>query len=363
MPSAREIIVRLPPGPQRAYSICIEQGCLEKLPRLLPARGERIFIVTDSRVRRLYGRGLLRRLTDVGLPAIMIDFPAGEGSKNAGVLSLVQTALLEGGLRRDSVVLALGGGVVGDLAGFAAATALRGVTLIQVPTTLLAQVDSSVGGKVGVDHPAGKNLLGAFYQPSAVYIDPSVLDTLPDREFRNGLAEVVKIALALDPRFFRWIEQHRKELRGGSPLVRHAIEQSVRLKALVVEKDERDASVRQSLNLGHTIGHALEAASGYALRHGFAVSIGLAAEATLARRMGYLSGRDLGRIVALLRVLRLPWRFPRLRNRATFFGALGVDKKSTASGLRFTLPAGIGCCALGVDVPHALIEELAGEGR
>ena len=363
MPPSRDIHAHLPQSAGRSYAVHIEQGCLGRLPRLLQARGERIFIVTDSRVRRLYGSRLLREIAHAGLPALMIDFPEGEKSKNAGVLGLVQTALLEGGVRRDSLVIALGGGVVGDLAGFAAATVLRGVGLVQVPTTLLAQVDSSVGGKVGVDHPAGKNLLGAFYQPSAVYIDPSVLDTLPDREFRNGLAEVVKIALALDPRFFRWIERHGKGLRRGSPLVRHAIEQSVRLKALVVEKDERDGSVRQSLNLGHTIAHALEAASGYALRHGFAVAIGIAAEAALARRMGYLSGRDLGRILALLRVLRLPWRFPRLRSRATFFGALGVDKKSMASGLRFTLPAGIGCCALGAEVPHALIEELAGAGR
>jgi len=297
----------------------------------------------------------------LAVSCVLIDFPPGEKSKNPSVLGMLQTALLEGGVRRDSLVVALGGGVVGDVAGFAAATVLRGIRLVQVPTSLLAQVDSSVGGKVGIDHPAGKNLLGAFHQPSAVYIDPTVLQTLPEAEFRNGLGEVVKIAAALDPEFFRWLEQHAMEILSGKAVVlRGLIARAVRLKALVVEKDERDSGVRQSLNLGHTIGHALEAATGFTLRHGFAVAIGVAAEATIAHRMGYLRGADLRRILHLLRRLHLPTGTPRVRSRKRFFDALAADKKGVATGIRFTLPAGIGCCALGTEVPRAIIEEVTG---
>jgi 3-dehydroquinate synthase len=357
------IEVRLRTESDRSYRVMIEEGCLEKVPALLGrfAGGGRIFIITDSRVGRLYGRPLLRALAPLGIPSTMIDFPAGERSKNAGVLGMVQTAMLDGGVRRDSVVVALGGGVVGDVAGFAAATVLRGVRLIQVPTSLLAQVDSSVGGKVGIDHPSGKNLLGAFHHPSAVYIDPAVLRTLPETEFRNGLAEVVKIATALDPSFFRWLERHARELRPGKsgPLC-EAIARAVGLKALVVGKDERDGGLRQSLNLGHTVGHALEAASGFTLRHGFAVAIGVVAEAAIARRMGYMSGKDFGRTVRLLRRLRLPVQVPRLRSRARFYEALALDKKGVASGVRFALPAGIGYCALGVEVPRRIVEEVTG---
>jgi 3-dehydroquinate synthase len=364
MPSRHpQIVVRLRPEIDRSYPIVIEQGCLQRLPELIrPLAGSgKVFVITDTRVRRLYGRALLWRLTRVGTPSILIDFPPGEKSKNAGVLDILQTALLEGGVRRDSVVVALGGGVVGDVAGFAAATVLRGIPLVQVPTSLLAQVDSSVGGKVGINHPAGKNLLGAFHQPSAVYIDTAVLHTLPETEFRNGLGEVAKIAAALDPEFFRWLERHATEILPDKAVVlRDVIARAVSLKALVVEKDERDGGVRQSLNLGHTIGHALEAATGFTLRHGFAVAIGIAAEAAIAHRMGYMSGADLQRMLRLLRQLRLPTRVPRLRSRKRFFDALAADKKGVASGIRFTLPAGVGFCALGVEVPRTIIEEVTG---
>lgn len=316
-----------------------------------------LFLITDGRVGRLYGRSLLGRFARRDCPSVMIDFPPGEKSKNPAVLGFLHTAMLDAGVRRDSVVVALGGGVVGDVAGFAAATILRGIRLVQVPTSLLAQVDSSVGGKVGVDHRAGKNLVGAFYQPSAVFIDPTVLRTLPASEFRNGLAEAVKIAAAIDPGFFRWLERHARDLRPDNPsAVGVLIGRSVELKALIVGRDERDRGARQSLNLGHTIGHALEAASGFTLRHGFAVSIGMATEAMIALRMGAMRRREVERLLRLLRALRLPTRLPRLRNRRRFFDALAADKKGSVAGPTFTLPAGIGTCAIGVQVPAAAIE-------
>ncbi len=357
------ILVRLPREKGRSYAVIVEPGCLLRFPELIGslAGSGTIFLITDSHVGRLYGR-LLLRLFARHRSCVMIDFPAGEKSKSQAVLGMLHTAMLEAGVRRDSVVVALGGGVVGDLAGFAAATILRGVALVQVPTSLLAQVDSSVGGKVGVDHPAGKNLIGAFYQPSAVFIDPTVLQTLPKPEFRNGLAEAIKIAAALDPTFFLWLERHAPTLVPGNPgAMAGVIMRSVALKAEVVRKDERDAGVRQALNLGHTIGHALEAASGFTLKHGFAVSIGMAAEAKIARRLGYMGGRDVDRLLRLLQKLHLPTRIPFLRNRARFYGALAADKKGDVSGTKFTLPAGIGVCALGVNVGRDAIEAVMDE--
>jgi 3-dehydroquinate synthase len=237
------------------------------------------------------------------------------------------------------------------------------VALVQVPTSLLAQVDSSVGGKVGVDHPAGKNLIGSFHQPRAVFIDPTVLRTLPRPEFRNGLVEAVKIAAALDPDFFLWLERHaRTLLPGNSGAMAALITRSVELKSQVVRTDERDLGVRQALNLGHTIGHALEVDSVFSLRHGFAVSIGMAAEARIARRLGLMGERDADRMLRLLQMLRLPTRIPRLRSRSRFYGALAADKKGDVSGTKFTLPAGIGVCALGVDVRRDTIEAVM-DGR
>jgi 3-dehydroquinate synthase len=252
--------------------------------------------------------------------------------------------------------VALGGGVVGDVAGYVASTVLRGIKYIQVPTTLLAQVDSSVGGKVGIDHPLGKNLVGAFHQPSAVYIDPLVLQTLPEREYRAGLAEVVKIAAALDVSFFRFLEKNAAQIRKrNARTLSRLIERSVRLKAAVVEKDEFETGLRKTLNLGHTIAHGLESARGYTLRHGEAVAIGLNAEAKIAVEMGVLSRHEQKRLLQLMKVLKLRTSFPRLRNKAKFFNALAVDKKGVGESARFVLLKRIGCCVIGVDVPTPFI--------
>jgi 3-dehydroquinate synthase len=328
-------------------------------PRTHQWKGKDVFVITDSHVRTLYGQQLMRSLAAQDARAWMLHVPAGEHSKNARVAFALQTHLLEKGIRRDSIIVALGGGVVGDLAGYVAATILRGVKYIQVPTTLVAQVDSSVGGKVGIDHPLGKNLIGAFYQPAAVYIDPEVLATLPVEEFRNGLAEVVKIAVALDAKLFDKIEsQARRITQQNVPLLTDLIVQAVRLKADVVMADAFDSGVRKMLNLGHTIGHALEAASNFKIKHGAAVAIGLAAESGIAVRMSLLDRRDGDRLIKVLRALRLPTKMPRISSKAKFMSALSIDKKSEGNSAKFVLLKAIGQTSIGVDVPARFIEEL-----
>lgn len=321
--------------------------------------GSSAYIITDSIVRRLHGGRFLRALLENGVDAWMIDFPAGEKSKNADLVNMLHTQLLEHGVRRDSVIVALGGGVVGDLAGYVAATVLRGIQYVQVPTTLLAQVDSSIGGKVGIDHPLGKNLIGAFHQPSAVYIDPLVLNTLPDREFRSGLAEVVKIAAGLDLPFFKFLEKNAsKVVNRESKILGEMIARSVQLKAGIVRRDERDTGVRTVLNLGHTIGHAVEAASGYRLRHGEAVAIGLAAESRIARDMGLLSTNELARLLRLLHRFGLPLLPPRIKDRKKFLAVLAIDKKSIGPAPKFALLKNIGRTVIGVEVPNPCIQAI-----
>jgi 3-dehydroquinate synthase len=349
--------------PDRSYQIMIQPGLIDRIPAMIDhIRGAgKVFVITDATVRRLYGRGLLAALSALRIPAVLIDVPPGEESKNAGVAGGLHTALLEGGVKRDSLVIALGGGVVGDLAGYVAATILRGVRCVQVPTTLLAQVDSSVGGKVGIDHPRGKNLIGAFHQPAAVFIDPVVLRTLPAREFRNGLAEIVKIAAALDTRFFVAIERNARAIASrNTRVVSRMIARAVSLKGAVVMRDEHEAGLRKALNVGHTIGHALETASDYRLKHGEAVSIGLAAESMIATQMGLLRPEDCNRIIRLLVRLGLPVRVPRVWNHAAFASALALDKKGGSGGARFVLPNGIGRCVIGVTVPPERVSVVCG---
>jgi 3-dehydroquinate synthase len=356
----RELTLNLNQQTDRSYRIDIRPGLMERVPALIAQtrRYERVYLITDSNVERLHGRKLLRRLFDVGIEAILLSFLAGEASKNPATVLALQTQLLKAGIRRNSLLVALGGGVVGDLAGFVAATILRGVAYIQIPTTLLAQVDSSVGGKVGIDHRLGKNLIGAFHQPAAVFIDPNVLATLPQKEFRNGLAEVVKIAAALDRKFFEFLEWKAARIsKTDQNLLADIIFRAVALKAGVVETDEHESGLRKALNLGHTLGHALEAASGFTLKHGEAVSIGLAAEARIAMRIGCLKEKDYKRLVGLLRLFGLPTTVPPIRNKARFFSALTSDKKSEKDNPRFVLLGGIGRSLIGVNVPFPFIEE------
>lgn len=352
--------VRLKKSIDRSYAIHIRSGSFDALAARVIERwqGKRIFIISDSTVGDLYGGRLQRQFINLDLEAILAIIPAGEQSKRHAVLRGLHTALLENEIRRESLIVALGGGVVGDVAGFAAATVLRGVEYVQIPTTLLAQVDSSVGGKVGIDHALGKNLIGAFHQPSGVFIDPKVLQTLPLVEFRNGLAEVVKIAAALDTRFFKFLERNVMRLkRSNTKLLGEIIRRSVVLKSGIVEKDERESGLRKVLNVGHTIGHALESATDYSMKHGEAVSIGMVAETILASRLGLISGKDLNRIITLLNLLKLPTKIPPMR-RSRFFDALAADKKSNSHGNSFALLCGIGRTAIDVKVPQEYVDQL-----
>jgi 3-dehydroquinate synthase len=357
----KRVDVKLPAARGRFYRVTIRSGLLANIPHsvLLRMKKRRVFVITDSNVRRLYGTAFIRTLAESLPDPRLLDFPAGEASKSIALVSALHTALLEEGIDRTSLIVALGGGVVGDIAGFAAATILRGVDFVQIPTTLLSQVDSSVGGKVGIDHRLGKNLIGAFYQPTAVFIDPSVLRTLPAAEYRNGLAESAKIAAALDRSLFRWIERNFERITARDPrTLTRLIAECVALKASVVRADEYESGLRKTLNLGHTVGHAIEAATGYATPHGAAVAIGLAAESLLACRMGILALRERNRLLAALQALGLPVRFPLIRRRARFLSALASDKKARGGTPLFALLTRIGTTAVDVEVPARLIQDL-----
>ncbi len=355
------ITVRLPRGSGRSYDILIAPGGLRTLPLLIRKRwsGKRVFVVTDTNVSRLYATRLRHALDDVGIDNALFEVPAGEESKSIDIYYALIGAMLESGIKRNSLVVALGGGVVGDLAGFAAASVLRGVDFIQVPTTLLAQVDSSVGGKVGINHDAGKNLIGAFHQPSFVLIDPLFLRTLPQEEFRNGLAEVVKIAAALDADFFHLLERQAPRMRRTAVrLLARVIHRAVSLKAAVVARDERESGLRKSLNLGHTIGHALEAATDFGMRHGEAVAVGLVAESRLAVSAGLLDVDDYLRLTRLLGKCGLPVQVPPGIAAKRVLRALSVDKKNTGAGPSFVLLRKIGVSLIGVRLPDPMIQGL-----
>jgi 3-dehydroquinate synthase len=287
--------------------------------------------------------------------------PAGEPTKSLVHLSALYDALADLPADRRTLVVAVGGGVVGDLAGFAAATYNRGLPLLMVPTTLLATVDSSVGGKTGINHPTGKNLIGAFHQPAGVWIDTATLATLPDREFRSGLAEVVKYGVILDADFFAWLEAHASELVARDPAaLRHVIVRSCRLKADVVERDEREETgLRAVLNYGHTFAHAYEAVGGYGgWLHGEAVAAGMVAASTLAERLGRIDPSLTARQVRLLEALGLPTAPNPAWDVDQLLLAMRRDKKATAAGLRFVLPTRLGHVELADGVPEGLVREV-----
>ncbi|MBU6477623.1 MAG: 3-dehydroquinate synthase [Xanthomonadaceae bacterium] len=346
----------------RRYTIRIGSGLLGDAPSWRDAiRGGHALIVSDGNVAPLYAQRLRDALFDFPLPsgegarragegsapAFSVDtlvLTAGEAHKNLDAVSKVLDALARLGATRDACVLALGGGVVGDIAGFAAACWMRGIDFVQFPTTLLAMVDSSVGGKTGVDHPAGKNLIGAFHQPRAVIADLATLATLPDRELRAGLAEAVKTACIGDAEFFAWLEAHADALLARDvAALTHAIATCCDFKAGVVERDEREAGERALLNFGHTFGHAIETATGYAaLLHGEAVAIGLVLAARLSAQLGMAGERDAQRLQNLLERLGLPVAVPPGLTPDALLARMRLDKKNRAHALRLILWRGIG---------------------
>jgi len=322
-----------------------------------------VAIVSDSRVAALYGRTLLEDLRRLGLPAHLISFPRGESHKTRETKARLEDRLARLGFGRDGVIVALGGGVTGDLAGFLAATWHRGVPFIQAPTSLVAMLDASIGGKVAVDHPLAKNLIGAFHSPLAVYADTDSLATLPRREFNGGLAEAVKCGAIAKASLFRLIERHREAiLKRDSRAVVRLVLSAADVKATIVSGDEREQGRRKLLNFGHTLGHALEWASGYRLRHGEAVSIGMVLESRLAVREGILQAGVASRIETLLRRLGLPTAVPRGLSAEAVLSAARRDKKARGGSIFFALPEQLGRHAGGpawvVHVPDRRIRQI-----
>lgn len=307
--------------------------------------GRRVFILSDSNVAPLHLDGLTEGLKGVAGSATV---PAGEATKSLERAKEVFGGMIESRLDRNSVLIALGGGVVGDLGGFLAATYQRGIAFLQVPTSLLAMVDSSVGGKVAVNHPLGKNMIGAFHQPEAVLVALDTLKTLPERELKAGLAEVVKYGIIADADFFDWLEQHASALLARDPeTLRHAIRISLEIKARIVGEDEKEKGVRAILNLGHTYGHAEELLAGYGkVLHGEAVAAGMVAACRLAERRSGFSADETGRVVRLLEALDLPTKLSEGGDAEKFYEAMRGDKKSVGGELRLVLPEKIGSCRL-----------------
>ncbi len=328
----------------RAYPIHIGLGLLGHAELILPyLKRKQVAIVTNTTVAPLYLEKLAKPLRDAGVSVIEIILPDGEAYKNSETLNLIYDALLKNRCERSTTLIALGGGVIGDLTGYAAATYLRGVPFIQVPTTLLSQVDSSVGGKTGINHPLGKNMIGAFYQPKLVLADIDTLRTLPKRELSAGIAEVIKYGLIRDADFFDWLEINMPKLVGlDEAVTSYAIYRSCKNKAEVVAADEHETGERALLNLGHTFGHAIENGMGYGVwLHGEAVAAGTMLAADLSQRMGWLTLEDIHRIDAIFKAANLPIAAPQL-GVEKYLDLMGLDKKVQDGKIRLVLQQGIG---------------------
>ncbi len=348
---------------ERSYPIHIGAGLLAQ-PELITARlpQDKVAIITNSTLAPLYLAPLGRALQVRGVDVVTVVVPDGEAYKNWETLNQIFDALLEHRCERRTTLIALGGGVIGDLAGFAAAVYQRGVPFIQVPTTLLAQVDSAVGGKTAINHPLGKNMIGAFYQPLAVIADTDTLATLPDRELAAGLAEVAKYGLIRDVDFFAWLEQNMERLTARDPeALAYAIERSCRDKAEIVALDEREADLRTLLNYGHTFGHAIEAGMGFGnWLHGEAVAAGMVLAARLSERMGLLARHDVRRIVHILTRAKLPVAAPDL-GVEHYLELMGHDKKVEGGRIRLVLLRRLGEAFVADQVPPAALREVLGK--
>jgi 3-dehydroquinate synthase len=328
----------------RSYPIYIGEGLLSQI-KLIEShlKQKNVAIVTNTIVAPLYLDPLLSLLNAHGIKAFPIILPDGESFKNQETLNLIYDALLKEKCERTVTLIALGGGVIGDMTGYAAATYLRGVPFIQIPTTLLSQVDSSVGGKTGINHSLGKNMIGAFYQPQCVIADIDTLKTLPQREFSAGMAEVIKYGLIRDETFFTWLEKNMEGLmKLNSSLLIEAIQRSCQNKADVVEIDEHESGIRATLNLGHTFGHAIENAMGYGVwLHGEAVAMGIVMAAHLSKLMGWVKGEEFTRIIKLLKEAKLPTDPPKI-SEDQYMALMRMDKKVVDGQIRLVLQKGIG---------------------
>jgi len=340
-----EEIVRVELG-ARSYPIRIGAGIIETIGQRLSeiGAGSHVAVVTNPTVGKLYARRVEQSLEEAGFVSLLVEIPDGEEYKSLSSLAHIYDRLIDAKLDRGTTLVALGGGVVGDIAGLAAATFLRGVSLIQVPTTLVAQVDASVGGKTAINHRAGKNLIGAFYQPRLVLADVDVLKSLPRREFISGLAEVIKYAVILDAEFFDYLEKEIPNALEGDPeVLRHIVGVCCRLKAAVVGEDETESGYRAILNFGHTIGHAIEVLTDYnQYLHGEAVAIGMAFAARLSEGLGYCDAATGRRIRSLLERAGLPLEVPSGIDGEALESAIGTDKKKREGAVKFVCVEAMG---------------------
>ncbi|HLD37206.1 MAG TPA: 3-dehydroquinate synthase [Candidatus Nanoarchaeia archaeon] len=325
----------------RSYNIEIGRGNL--LHTGFRRFGSRYAVITDSNVKRLYAKKLESSLRRQGLDAEVFEFPAGEASKNPETAARIGREMARKGFDRDSIIIALGGGVAGDLVGYIASFYMRGIDYIQVPTTLLAQVDSSIGGKVGVDIPEGKNMFGYFHQPKAVIIDVETLKTLPKKEIQNGLAEIVKYGMAQDSELFEYLEKNVKRNSSFADMkfYQKVVEKSCRIKAGIVERDEKEKELRKILNYGHTIGHAIESAEKYRLSHGEAIALGMAYEGKVSLALGLLDKKSLARQNELIKEAGLPVKYSG-RSSDELIKIMRRDKKARGGKLYFVLPTSVG---------------------
>jgi 3-dehydroquinate synthase len=373
MSTPHRVKVSLPEGNSRSYEVLVGLGLFTNiasiLSRFCPAH--RYAVVTDDHVAELYAVRLSRMLHGAGYRTDVFAFTSGEEQKNRETWALVSDAMLEAGCGRDTALVAFGGGVPGDLGGFVAATYMRGLPFVQVPTSLLAMIDASVGGKTGVDTPAGKNLVGAFHQPHCVVIDPELLQTLPEAHLRAGLAEAVKHGAIADAEYLQWIEQNAESLLAGDPqALARLIVRSVEIKAEIVARDEKESGPRKLLNFGHTIAHAVEAVSGYAMLHGEAVAVGMVEEARIGEKAGVTVTGTAARLRKLLTRLGLPTSLPIGYAADEVVGWTRTDKKARNGRVEYALIQDIGTPLMGKEGRwgHAVADEtvaevLAGAGR
>jgi len=361
-----DIRVNLKKTEDKSYSIIIEDGVLNKIPSIIKEAGlgHKFAIITDSNVETLYADDLSKGFRENNLANKIISFPAGEQNKSREIKAWIEDQMLEDKFGRDSAVIALGGGVVGDIAGYVAASYTRGLPYVQIPTTLVACVDSSIGGKTAVDTPHGKNLIGAFYQPWAVYIDVNTLLTLNEKEIREGLAEVIKYGVISDEVLFSFLEERMDLIFSyDKEALTHIIKRGCEIKAEVVEKDEKESNLRKILNFGHTIGHVVENLSNYKISHGEAVSIGMVAEGKLAVEMGLWKKSDLNKLINLIKKAGLPTDIPDYMKAEQIIDAMKLDKKSRSGQIEMVLPKKIGKMSkvdggYGIKIEEALIKNV-----
>lgn len=345
----------------RAYPIKIKKELLPEVGERLTRNGvaNRYVVVADEYVAGLFADRLLRSLKKAGLEVFLVTFPRGEGSKHLSTIGDLSSKLANLGIDRKDGLIALGGGVTGDITGFLAAIYMRGIPFVQIPTTLLAQVDSSVGGKTGVDIPEGKNLVGSFYQPKAVYIDTMLLKSLPQTELLNGLAEVIKYGVIYDRDFFDFLEKKREDiLNVDLEVMAEVVEKCCAIKADVVAADEKEADLRRILNYGHTIGHAVEAASDFSIAHGQAVAMGMVAAAKLAVGKGLFPEEESQRLSKLIKAYGLEVEIPQELDRSNIKAYLKTDKKAVGGRPFFVLPQTIGKVIITDDVDESLIDKV-----